>query len=324
MLKTLLILLLAPISFLFGQPEEKPCPRNQPVTAYHTAENAIFLFGGYCSAEKRRLNDFWKFDGDKWIAIQSENAPEPRSGHSMVYDASRKSLIVFGGKNDQGEVLNDLWSWDGTSWVLLSDEGPEARQSHRMVTNSNNGDLFLFGGSNASRQSFSDTWVYRDGKWKELNTEESPPPRLQHTMVYDQQRNKVILFGGFDRTDDGKVIYGDTWEWSTPDGWTLKDNNEKMARDHHAMAYDVASETTILFGGYNQGYLGDTWSWNGEAWTLRAAEGPARAGKPALMYHHSEQSLVLFGGGNSDSMQLMDFWQFNGQRNAWEHYPMEE
>lgn len=320
MLKIAFILFIFPTTLIYSQVEISPCPRNQPVTAYHIKENKFFLFGGFCSTEKKRLSDLWKFDGKKWESIKTEKSPEARSGHSMIYDTFRESLVVFGGKNNQGELLNDLWVWSGTSWTLLSNEGPSPRQSHRIVFNSDTGDIFLFGGSNAAGQSLNDTWIFNKGKWTKLDMQDAPSPRLQHTLAYDQDRKKIILFGGFNRTEAGKIIYGDTWEWSATQGWRLKGKNEEMARDHHAMVYDLESKTTLLFGGYNQGYLGDTWSWNGEKWILRTTDGPSRAGKPGLMYNNLEKCVVLFGGGDKNNMHLMDFWQFSTMDNFWKIY----
>ncbi|MDT7831086.1 kelch repeat-containing protein [Flavobacteriaceae bacterium S356] len=317
LLKIVLFILILPIEQVYSQSQESPCPRNQPVLTYHSKTNNIFLFGGFCSTTKKRLNDLWKFDGKKWELVKSKMAPTPRSGHAMVYDSFRDRLIVFGGKNQQRELLNDLWSWDGTNWTLLSNEGPTPRQSHRIAFNSDNGDIFLFGGSNISKQSLNDTWIFRNGKWKRLTPKQSPAPRFQHTLSYDQQRKKMVLFGGGHRDDNGKTIYGDTWEWSISQGWMLKDENTKMARDHHAMAYDPDSKKIMLFGGYNKGYLGDTWSWNGKKWILKTTEGPARAGKPGLIFNTLEKSMMLFGGGNNENMYLMDFWQFNSTANSW-------
>lgn len=298
--------------------ENSPCPRNQPVTAYDTKDDAIFLFGGYCSTTKKRLNDLWQFKHNQWEKINQKEAPAARSGHAMIYDSIKDRLLVFGGKNEAGQLLNDLWSWNGSVWSQLEVSGPAPRQSHGFAFNSNTGEIFLFGGSNAEKQSLSDTWIYKDERWKEMHSSSVPPARLQHTLVHDSQRDKMILFGGFDRTENGKIVYGDTWEWDKTHGWELKDNNEQLARDHHGMAYDLTSKSAILFGGYNQGYLGNTWQWNGETWTKNTTYGPsARAGKPSLFYNKAAQMVVLFGGWDKGNRPLMDFWKFDGKANSW-------
>src|SRR5215472_2293652 len=37
-----------------------------------------------------------------------------------------------------------------------------------------------------------------------------------------------------------------------------------------AMAYDPATGTVVMFGGYAHGYLSSTWTWNGSTWTRQA------------------------------------------------------
>lgn len=318
MLKRIPLLLVVLLSFPGLLVADDPCPRNQPVIAYHSHQNVIFLFGGFCSISKARLNDLWKFDGKNWTQISSEKTPEARSGHTMIYDSTNNWLVVFGGKNNEGELLNDLWAWDGETWKLLAENGPVPRQSHRLVFHSTTGQYFLFGGSNAESQSLNDSWVYGNGSWKQIETDSSPPARRQHTLAFDIERNTVVLFGGFDRVDGNKTVYGDTWEWDEDEGWQLVNTNTELARDHHTMAYDAESKKVILFGGYNNGYFGDTRSWDGKQWLLESESGPSgRAGKPGLVYSSSEQALILFGGGNGDNMYLMDFWKYSANVNQW-------
>ena len=38
-------------------------------------------------------------------------------------------------------------------------------------------------------------------------------------------------------------------------------------RDYASMAYDPATGQLVLFGGYDGGFLDDTWTWNGTTWT---------------------------------------------------------
>lgn len=302
---------------LFPQDSQDPCQRNQPVIAYHEKAKAIFLFGGYCSQTKSRLNDLWKYSNGRWIEIQSDLKPEARSGHSMIYDKEREALVVFGGKNDKGELLNDLWNWDGHSWKRISDGGPEKRQSHRMVSLSEGDGLFLFGGSNIYGSPLGDSWLFKDGAWTEISGK-GPPGRLQHTMCFDLRNKKVILFGGFTKIENQKHVYGDTWEWGQSTGWKLVANNSGLARDHHAMSFDTCTNTAILFGGYNGGYLGETLGWTGESWEVLSESGPSpRAGKPGLIFHSDLNRTVLFGGWDESNKPLMDFWIFDGNRRVW-------
>ena len=79
------------------------------------------------------------------------------------------------------------------------------------------------------------------------------------------------------------------------------------------MAYDAASGTVVLFGGFNRkGPLGDTWTWNGATWTkqVAAAYPPARD-EAAIAYDAATGTVVLFGGFGRLG-PLGDTWTWNG------------
>ena len=79
------------------------------------------------------------------------------------------------------------------------------------------------------------------------------------------------------------------------------------------MAFDAATGTTILFGGADaRTTFGDTWSWNGTAWTqLSPATSPPARDLASMAYDASLGKIVLFGGfdGTTD---LNDTWTWNG------------
>jgi hypothetical protein len=76
------------------------------------------------------------------------------------------------------------------------------------------------------------------------------------------------------------------------------------------MAYDVARQRTVLFGGIAGAPLGDTWEWDGTTWTQRATTGPSPRSGAQLAWHPGIGRVVLFGG-RSTSM-LSDSWAWDG------------
>jgi hypothetical protein len=87
------------------------------------------------------------------------------------------------------------------------------------------------------------------------------------------------------------------------------------ARYDHAMAYDSARGRVVLFGGYNGSiYVGDTWEWNGSAWTQVATTGPSARGAHAMAYDSARGRVVLFGGYEA-GLSVGDTWEWDG--NAW-------
>lgn len=130
---------------------------------------------------------------------------------------------------------------------------------------------------------------------KDPGTVLTPSARYRHRLAYDSARQKIVLFGG----QSDNAYLDDTWEW---DGlWTNVTPADPLdrpsARSRHALAYDSSREKVVLFGGYSvDGYLDDTWEWDGTDWTrMDPATSPlARAGH-ALTYDSARGKIVLFG-----------------------------
>ena len=89
-------------------------------------------------------------------------------------------------------------------------------------------------------------------------------------------------------------------------------------RTDHALAYDAARQEVVLFGGWAGGgpWLGDTWAWNGVAWTQRSpAFSPIARSGHALAYDSGRQRIVLFGGSAANSgasAYLGDTYEWDG------------
>jgi len=69
----------------------------------------------------------------------------------------------------------------------------------------------------------------------------------------------------------------------------------------------------LLFGGSDEGFLGDTWAWNGETWReLQPAHGPSPRISMAFVADEARGTVVLFGGfvpeGEAD-----DTWEWDGE-----------
>lgn len=85
------------------------------------------------------------------------------------------------------------------------------------------------------------------------------------------------------------------------------------ARSQASMAYDAAQRNTVLFGGqYGGGYLDDTWTWDGNSWSLQSPRlrPPARQ-DATMVYDAARQQVVLFGGAGT-GRRLDDTWVWDG------------
>jgi hypothetical protein len=162
--------------------------------------------------------------------------------------------------------------------------------------------------------------------WRQLTPTLSPPVRYYHAMAGDAARGRVVVFGGQGSTP----FLGDTWEWDGTAGgvgaWTLRSMTGPSRRAWHAMTYDSARQRVVLFGGGgSNGFVGDTWEWDGAAWLQRSNTGPAARGRAGMAYDAARQRTVLFGGASS-SGPLGDTWEWDGDAGVWsqrspEHSP---
>ena len=133
---------------------------------------------------------------------------------------------------------------------------------------------------------------------------QGPSTRWGHVMAYDSARNKVVLFGGRNSSNNS---LGDTWEF---DGvsWTLiVTANSPSARYDHAMTYDSVRGKVVMFGGY----ANDTWEYDGVDWNqIGTVSSPSARSEHAMSYDSGRGKIVMFGG--YDGNWTNDTWEYDG------------
>lgn len=176
---------------------------------------------------------------------------------------------------------------------------PVARQSAAMAHDEAAGNVIMFGGQGNSAL-LDETWIW-DGSQKswteQLNPNPLPAKRKSAAMAYDPGSGKVLMFGG----EGQSGVLGDTWLWNGIDAkWEQLTGlaTSPSARGGAQLAYD--GEQLVLFGGYtgsgnSKTPLGDTWLWDGTAWTkAQPAQSPPAAYSGQMAYDGS--TAVLYGG----------------------------
>jgi hypothetical protein len=285
----------------------KPVARATHGLTYDSVRQRLVLFGGITNGVLR--DDVWEWDGTGWAdKTPSGTRPSARGEFGFAFDAVRGRAVVFGGGFTNAQ---DLWEWDGTGWVDRTPAGlkPEGRYRHALVDDPTGNRLLLFGGT--SFQLHADLWSWSGTAWTELSPSVArPSTRFRHALAYDPLRERTVLFGG-----QGQSVLQDTWEW---DGhhWTAKPPDggaQPSPRAQFAMAYAPVRSRVVLFGGETlSGRNGETWEWDGTAWSDRTDAGarpPARFAH-AMAYDTARDRLVLFGGYGT--VRLGDTWEWNG------------
>ena len=177
------------------------------------------------------FDDVWLYEvgSDRWFDISGVPRPVARFGASLAFDTSARELVLFGGGSGGPRwcrpgprcglnVLGDTWVFDPGSfgWTSLDPASPPAaRSGQAMVYDSSANRIVMFGGVVLSGQVarlLGDTWLYdaAANTWTEVDTEDPPAPRHSQAMVYDGDRDRVLMWGG-------SIEYGiepDTSVWS--------------------------------------------------------------------------------------------------------------
>ena len=217
------------------------------------------------------LSDTWEWDGSAWTDVTPAGAnaqPPARTFHALAYDSARGRVVLFGAFDSSFNFLSDTWVWDGTAWTDVTPGGanasPSARFGHVLAYDSARGRVVLFGGQDSSLNELSDTWEWDGSAWTDVTpagANASPSARTFPALAYDSARERVVLFGGQDSSDNE---LSDTWEWDGS-AWTdvtpAGANASPPARFDHALAYDSARGRVVLFGGLDSNFdaLSDTW-----------------------------------------------------------------
>jgi PKD domain/Galactose oxidase, central domain len=236
----------------------------------------------------------------------------------MVYDASDRYLVLFGGI-ESGTAYGDTWTFSANTWSKLSPStSPSARTEAAMVYDAADGYVLLFGGD-ANGQTFGDTWTFSHGQWQQLNPAVSPSPRSNAGIAYDAADGYVLLFGG--SSNSGHDYYGDTWTFKAGVWTQLSPSQSPSARGGQGLAYDATDHYVIMFGGsvnfYSSGAgLDDTWEFQGGSWTqLTPVSSPSVRDTYSMAYDPSTGSVVLFGGwvpAGACGNEVGDTWEYSG------------
>ncbi len=249
--------------------------------------------------------------------VQAQSVPAPRYSFALAFDDTRGKLVMFGGSN-KGTFMNDTWEWDGVKWEMKSQVGPSPRNSPSMVYDSKRKTIILFGGDTGSwnnKTFFGDTWEWNGSDWKLLSTE-GPPARTNHTLAYDKQRDKVILFGGMIASN----TTGDLWEWDGTKWIQINLTGSPTARFLYASVYDEKNKKTLIFGGNTlvgpptkESIKGDLWAWDGNKWEQYKADGPSPRDHVDMVYDPSKNKVIVHGGGMADGNSAGDTWEWDGK-----------
>ncbi|MCI4343190.1 MAG: hypothetical protein L3J92_03620 [Thermoplasmata archaeon] len=245
-----------------------------------------------------------------WTQLAEAQAPSPRAGAAMVYDAADGYTLLFGGCPSQGlaywthscTASGDTWTLQNGSWTNITTSlsvSPPGRSDAGIAYDSADQCVVLFGGFNGTTV-YNDTWTYHAGQWTNVTPAQSPSPRFEPGMVGDAAAGDVVLFGGSNSSSPYAVSYNDTWTYQGG-AWTpVPTSVAPSPRFSMTMSYDPTSQWVLLFGGWSASQpnsFGDTWTFANGTWTnITGPVGPSPRNYAAMAYDPALNASIMTGG----------------------------
>ncbi len=269
------------------------------------------------------------------FARRAGNTLGPRFQHALSpalaespWSDDDLTFVGVGGRDGSGEFVNHALRLAPpyTAWEIATATAspfPFAPRADHAMVETPNGTL-VTGGKTAALVLSGASFT---GGWASFTSFATPtvPARGGHTLTRMEKvpgvgaNGQIVMIGGFTDISGPQAVYSRLAYRDGGVGWEAVSQPANMpARFAHAAAYDKQGMRVVVFGGYgNDGFLGDTWAWNGFAFTRIAAQGPG----PSPRYYHTMQwdesrRGVLLVGGRNNSTVYGDQWLLAGDR--WE------
>jgi hypothetical protein len=322
-------------------PKTWPSARLDPALAFCPATGKMYLFGGCVQAGNSLmgLDDLWEWDGTSWVQVQTDVSPSARSRAAMAYDPFRKSLILFGGLNNdvpllEGSWLDDTWEWNCSTrqWSQLHPSSSPPSGGY-MITDSGRAKVLLLDGyrstglptypipgAPANPSDLANTiWEWDGSTTTWTNRIPVPatgaPPWPQGQMLsFDDGRQKVFLVDESAREpgNSGSIPF---WEWDPISaGWARRDSGDVVSFASSSsspyLGYDSLRRRQILVA-WPDGSDVKTFELDTKGPTLYQrvlSSGPGVVLNGAMAFDSRRGVVVLFG--DSGSGDTKNTWEY--------------
>jgi uncharacterized protein (TIGR03437 family) len=239
-----------------------PNPRHGHTVTFDPVRRRVIVIAGQGAGF---FSDAWAYDiqGNSWTQLSgNSNGPTPRYGLSAIYDPKRDRIVISHGFTSDGR-FDDTWALDlkSNSWrdISPSNTRPLRRCLHHAVYVPQSDQMLLYGGCSSGFGPCpqGDLWSFDlvTNQWKQIVTAVSPAPRQRYGMVFDDHRNKMVLFGGL-----GGPPFNDTWEYDPASAvWTQIATGGDVPTARYRLEAVFASDlgTAFFFGGQVTAYTND-------------------------------------------------------------------
>jgi hypothetical protein len=314
-----------------------PTTRYNHAMAYNPSTGRTYVFGGYDSTRGQTLDDFWEWDGKAWTQIVTDVYPSARGECAMAYDPARKSIILYGGTPNSGNITaGETWEFNSAQkWVQLNPASvPDAVSGHTMVTDTTRNKILLFGGMSNNYSTgpiigLPYKYPYNNQVWEWDGTKQTwtnrtpsqtgsvPNGRLHPLLAYDSGRQKMFLYEAMNNyyysSDQGRF-----WEWDPISaGWTYRDTGDSINSGYYFnLTYDSIRRRVVLVTDSMNKTGSDQETWeletNTPTWYKRTmSRGPGAKYGAMMTFDSTRGVAILFGGQNMNTgLPSSETWEY--------------
>jgi DNA-binding CsgD family transcriptional regulator len=243
--------------------------------------------------------------------------PHTYVGGLMTYDRERGEAVLFGGQQLWNcDLCDETWVWNAATWAKLEPNNrPQGRSGFGFAYDATRKVSVLFGGMAAKPDGgnifLDDTWVWNGANWIKQAPYSTPGVHLSPLMVFDENRKKIILYGGTQPQGRAVIPMTDTWLWN---GMTWEEQKTSINPGPAfflaaGMAYDSSHQEVVLWNG-------STWTWNGADWIKQTpSHSPSQMNGVVLGYDETNQQTILVGRKitTEPGQEITETWIWDGE-----------
>jgi Galactose oxidase, central domain len=188
----------------------------------------VLVFGGQTaegvSDEVKLLDvtsgsvEFWGVPpGVNTLRGKAGVGPGPLTDHVAAWNAELQRMVVWGGRNEDGDVSGETWSFDPQSrdWSAVATHGavPPGRCGTSTCWGARNA-MFLFGGEDANGERSNELWkastIQGEMIWtlQKVKGKKRPSPRAFASLSQVGSSGLLLLLGGATSSDE---VMSDAW-----------------------------------------------------------------------------------------------------------------
>ncbi len=305
-----------------------PSPRKEHSAIYDAQSQAMIVFAGDDGSLRSDLWSLALSGTPAWTRLTPTavmSTPSARSQHGAVYNARRRSMLVFGGDEAPGreEYVWELALVGPPAWTGGPPDfvgGPSTRKGHWFVQSSRSHSSIMFGGDVPLDYQKGPYRLDLDvvgvgNRWFNPASGTRPSATVGAAAIYDPIEDRIVQFGGAVGTST--VIVDAVAILSNVDGqpnWGTVNivGPHPSARRDHSAVYDSQHERMLVYGGFDGTAVSDElWSFDVSSaprWTRLTPAGTApgpRRGHTAI-YDEPRDRMIIFGGDDTSDVYALE------------------